>query len=215
MIVPAEMPKGRGMAASAVLLETGTIGLAAALLARPALTPLAALVILGGLASFVVQVRQIVKRKLPPPAALPRPDWATWQTHVAFVWLAVAATAGFVLTLPVAPTLLVGLGWVYGTAGLAGFLAQVVVGIQGRLLPMYGWYRMLESGNLQPPARSAHTLASHGLAKAILLTWALGVPLLAVGLTADLQWMIALGSAVLLAGVALNATQAITIVTAE
>jgi hypothetical protein len=112
-------------------------------------------------------------------------------------------------------TLLVGLGWIYGTAGLAGFLAQVVVGIQGRLLPMYGWYRMLESGNLQPPARSAHTLASHGLAKAILLRWALGVPLLAVGLTAGLQLMIALGSAVLLAAVALNATQTITIVTAE
>src|SRR5262245_21748756 len=55
MIVPAEMPKGRGMAVSAVLLETGTIGLAAALIARPRLTPLAALVIVGGLAAFVGQ----------------------------------------------------------------------------------------------------------------------------------------------------------------
>lgn len=215
MIVPAEMPKGRGMAASAVLLEAGTIGLAAALIARPTLTPLAALVILAGFAAFVVQVRQIVTRKLPPPPALPRPDWATWQTHVAFTWLIVAAISGLVLTLPVSPAILVGLGWVYGTAGLAGFLAQIVVGIQGRLLPMYGWYRMMESGNMQPPARSAHTLASHGLAKAILLTWAFGVPLLGAGLTANLQLAIALGSAVLLAGVALNATQAITIVTAE
>lgn len=215
MILPAEMPKGRGMAASALLLEAGTIGLAGALIARPALTPLAALVILGGFASFVVQVRQIVQRKLPPPAALPRPDWATWQTHIAFIWLAVAAISGLVLTLPVSPAVIIGLGWIYGTAGLAGFLAQIVVGIQGRLLPMYGWYRLLEGGNMQPPARSAHTLASHGIAKAILVTWAVGVPLLAVGLTVDLQLAIALGSAVLLAGVALNATQAIGIVNAE
>ena len=32
---------------------------------------------------------------------------------------------------------------IYGTAGLLGFLAQIVVGIQGRLLPLHGWYRVL------------------------------------------------------------------------
>jgi hypothetical protein len=85
MIVPTEMPKGRAMATSAVLLEAGTLGLAFALLERPAWSPVAALVIIAGLASFVRQVRHIVNRTLPPPPALPRPDWATWQTHIAFV----------------------------------------------------------------------------------------------------------------------------------
>jgi hypothetical protein len=215
MIVPARMPTGRAMATSAVLLEVGTIGLAVALISRPGWTPLGALVLIAGVASFVSQVRKIVAGRLPPPAALPRPDWATWQTHVAFVWLMVAASAGLLLTLPVPPAWVIALGWIYGTAGLVGFLAQIVVGIQGRLLPLYGWYRMMERGNMRPASRSAHTLASHGLSKAILMTWTLGVPLLVSGLAAGIDLLIAAGSALLLAGVALNAAQAITIVTAD
>jgi hypothetical protein len=215
MIVPAQMPTGRAMATSAVLLEVGTIGLAVALISRPSWTPLGALVLIAGVASFVSQVRRIVARRLPPPAALPRPDWATWQTHVAFVWLLVAASAGLLLTLRVSPAWVIALGWIYGTAGLVGFLAQIVVGIQGRLLPLYGWYRMMERGNMRPASRSAHTLASHRLSKAILMTWTLGVPLLMFGLAAGIASLIATGSALLLAGVALNAAQAITIVTAD
>jgi hypothetical protein len=209
------MPTGRAMATSAVLLEVGTIGLAVALISRPDWTSLAALVLVAGVASFVSQVRKIVAGKLPPPAALLRPDWATWQTHVAFVWLLVAASAGLLLTLPVPPAWTIALGWIYGTAGLLGFLAQIVVGIQGRLLPLYGWYRMMERENMRPVPRSAHSLASHGLSKAILMTWTLGVPLLISGLAAGINPLIAIGSALLLAGVALNAAQAVTIVTAE
>jgi hypothetical protein len=53
------------------------------------------------------------------------------------------------------------------------------------------------------------------LARAILVTWTAGVPLLLVGLTESRNTFIVLGSAVLLAGIWLNATQVITIVTAE
>jgi hypothetical protein len=74
---------------------------------------------------------------------------------------------------------------------------------------------MMESGDMQPPAKSAHTLSSSGLAKTILLAWTLGVPLLVSGLAADSSWTIAGGSALLLTGVALNATHAITIVTSK
>ena len=213
MIVPAEMPKGRGLAVSAVLLEIGILGLTVALIAGSPVAPLPAVIILAGLASFVAQVRQIIKRKRPPPAALPRPDWATWQTHAAFIWLIVAALSGLALVLPIPPAWTITIGWIYGTAGLVGFLAQIVVGIQGRLLPMYGWYRLMERGDMQPPAVSAHSLASHGLAKAIMITWAAGIPMLAIGLAAGILPAIAAGSGVLLAGVALNATQAVTILT--
>ena len=215
MIVPAEMPTRHTLAASAVLLEAGTIGLAIALITRSPLTPVAAAIIIAGIASFVGQVRQIVRRKLPPPAALPRPDWATWQTHVAFVWLLVAMCAGFLLTLPLPAGWIIQLGWVYGTAGLVGFLAQIVVGIQGRLVPLYGWYRRMESNDMQPPVRSAHALASHGLAKAILIAWTIGVPALVLGLTSGNHVMIGGSCAMLLAGVTLNATQLMTIVSGE
>ena len=215
MIVPAEMPKGRAMATSAILLEVGTIGLAFALVWQPGSSPVAALVIIAGLASFVTQVRNIVKRKLPAPAALPRPDWATWQTHVAFGWLLIAASAGLCLTLPIPPAWRIALGWIYGTAGLVGFLAQIVVGIQGRLLPLFAWYRMMERRDMQPPARSAHTLANQGVAKAILAAWTLGISLLVAGLAAGSTSTISAGSALLLAGVALNATQVVATVTAD
>ena len=137
------------------------------------------------------------------------------MAHVAFGWLVAAAGTGLLLTLPLSPGWTISLGWIYATAGLIGFLAQIVVGIQGRLLPLHGWYRMMESHHMQTPERSAHTLASHGLAKGILVAWTIGVPVLAVGLTSASRATLAVGCAILLAGVALNAMQVLTIATAE
>jgi hypothetical protein len=211
MIVPAPMPSGSSMALSAVLLELGVLSIVVFLLQSSPWVPAAALAIVAGLAAFVHHVRVIVRHKLPPPAALPRPDWATWQTHVAFVWLVIAATAGVLLSLTDSAARMISLGWIYGVAGLVGFLGQVVMGIQGRLLPLHGWYRRFEAGGLTPPDRSAHTLASPSLAMWILITWAAGVPLLATGLVMAASVLISLGSALLLAGVCLNAAQAITI----
>lgn len=207
MIVPAAMPTGSSMATSAVLLETGVVVLAVALMTGSKWTALGALLIVAGLSSFVARVRTIVKRRLPPPAALPRPDWATWQTHAAFVWLIVAAVLGVLLAIPVQTPWTVELGWLCGTLGLIGFLAQVVVGIQGRLLPMHGWIRAFEAGGMQPPARSVHTLAHPLLTRLIFLMWTLGVLSLAAGLVATSTRVIATGSGLLLCGVLLSALQ--------
>jgi len=215
MIVPAAMPTRTSMAYSAVLLEAGILVLAVGLVRHSAATLPGAILILAGFGSFLAHVRDIVKHKLPPPAALPRPDWATWQTHVAFGWLLLTAITGLVLTLPVSLAWTMRIGWIYGTAGLLGFLAQIVVGIQGRLLPLHGWYRVLVSEGMQPPRRSAHSLASHRLARWILLAWTFGLPLLAGGLALSLLPLVRLGSAVLLAGVMLNAAQATVIATAQ
>ena len=100
------------------------------------------------------------------------------------------------------------LGWLYGTLGLIGFLAQIVVGIQGRLLPMHGWYRAFEAGGMQPPARSVHTLA-HPLADAIDLPDVdARCALTRHRAGCSEHPVIATGSALLLAGVVLNAVQA-------
>jgi hypothetical protein len=213
MIVPAAMPTSRTLATSAVLLQIGTVALSVGLLRSSRWIPAAAAVILAGLAAFVNHVRGIVRHKLPPPAALPRPDWATWQTHAAFAWLLVAAAAGVALTLPLPAEWMIPLGWTYGVAGLIGFLAQVVMGIQGRLLPLHGWYRMLDAADATPPGRSAHTLASPALARMILIAWSAGVPLVAAGLVLTAGPLLSVGSGLLLAGVVLNAAQATTIAT--
>jgi hypothetical protein len=215
MIVPAAMPKGRSLAWSAVLLEIGVITLAIGLVRHSWMTSAGALIIVAGLAAFVRQVRRIIGQRRPPPAALPRPDWATWQTHGAFAWLIVAAICGLLLVLPLPFAWMIPLGWVYGVAGLVGFLAQVVIGIQGRLLPMHAWYRQLQAAGGKPPARSMHTFADPSLAKWMLFSWASGVPALASGLATASSPVIALGAALLLAGVALSAAQGLTVISAS
>ncbi len=207
MIVPAAMPTGSSMAASAILLQAGVSVLVVALISGSSWTAIGAFLIVAGLISFVTRVRRIVAKRLPPPAALPRPDRATWQTHVAFGWLLVAAVIGLWLAMPGQRRWLVELEWLYGTLGLVGFLAQIIVGIQGRLLPMHGWYRAFEAGGMRPPARSVHTLADPRLTRMIFLTWTLGVPSLAIGLVATNPRSIATGSILLLGGVLLNAVQ--------
>lgn len=214
MIIPAEMPRGSALASSAILLEAGTSALACSLITGRGQTMWGAVLIVLAIASFVTQMRRMAIRTLPKPAALPRPDWATWQALMAFVWLLIAVVAG--LLLPRAgPDRIVRLEWIYGGAGLVGFLAQVVVGVQGRLLPLYSWYRLMEHGGMRPPTRSAHTLANHGLAKAIFLAWTLGVPPLLWGLTANVAPWIAAGGALLLAGVVCNAVQMALVVRAR
>jgi len=207
MIVPAAMPSGSSLATSAILLQAGVGVLVVALISGSSWTAVGALFIVAGLVSFVARVRSIVAKRLPRPPALPRPDWATWQTHVAFVWLLVAAAIGVRLAMPGHTPWLVELQWLYGTVGLIGFLAQIIVGIQGRLLPMHGWYRAFEAGGMQPPARSVHTLADPRLTRLIFLTWTLGVPSLAAGFVAANPRAIATGSVLLLGGVLLNALQ--------
>lgn len=212
MIVPAAMPTGASLATSAVLIQTGVVVLALTLVRGSAWTAAGALLIVAGLASFVMHVRMVLKHRLPPPAALPRPDWATWQTHVALVWLLVASGLGLFLSFPGSTARLLTWGWIYGTAGLIGFLAQVIVGMQGRLLPMHAWYGAFEAGGFKPPPRSAHTLASPVLARAIFIAWTIGVPALAFGLARATPVVTAAASAILFAGVVLGAVQSVRMV---
>jgi hypothetical protein len=211
MIVPARMPDRASMAMSAVLLEAGLGVLVVALLAESWWTIAGAVLIVAGLASFVAHVREMLRHRLPPPAALVRPDWATRQTHVALVYLLMAALLGVALALATSPGAIVTLGWIYGTVALVGFLTQVIVGMQGRLLPLHAWYREFETGGFNPPARAAHGLPSPRLARAIFFGWLLGVPLLAAGLPLRMSYLIAAGSVLLLAGVVLSAAQAVAI----
>jgi hypothetical protein len=214
MILPAAMPTRSTLAVSAVLLEAGVLVLAAALLQQSAWAIAGGFLVVAGFASFAMQVHAMVGHRLPPPAALPRPDWATRQTHVALASVLIAAPAGLVLLLPIPETWIGRLAWIYGTFGLVGFLTQIVTGIQGRLLPMHAWYRAFEAGGLQPPTQSAHVLASQTLSKYACITWGIGVAVLAAGLAAQVHATISTGAALLLAGVVLNLAQGVHIVRA-
>lgn len=204
MMLPATMPTGRTLALSALLIEGGLVVLVVALLGAPAWVPLGAGLITAGLASFVVQIRRTLKRRLPRPPALPRRDWSTWQTHAALLWLLGATGLGVALSVGVPDDRRLTLMWTYGVAGLVGFLAQIVVGMQGRLVPLYAWYRG-RAAQGAPPERAANALPSPRFARPIFLAWGLGVPLLAWGLAFEGRLAIRTAAALLLAGVSLGA----------
>ena len=203
MILPAAMPAGRSLAASAVLIEAGLAVLVFALLARPGVAWAGALLILAGLVSFVAHIRRTAARRLPRPPALPRRDWSTWQAHAAFIWLLVAAGLGTALASGVADGYRLQVMWIYGIAGLVGFLAQIVTGMQGRIVPLYAWYRAFAAKGA-PPERGANALPSAAFAGPIFASWSLGVPLLAWGLPAGHHVAIRLAALCLLGGVVLG-----------
>jgi hypothetical protein len=205
MIVPAAMPTGAALVVSAVLLESGLAVLVTALILAPSGVLPGAGLIVAGLATFIIRIRRTLKHRMPRPPALPRRDWSTWQTHAAFAWLLVAVGLGITLASGMAAERRLTLMWAYGVAGLVGFLAQIVAGMQGRLVPLYAWYRGFAAKGA-PPARGANTLPAPGFACPLFLTWGIGVPVLAWGLAAGLPPLIRAGAISLLAGVLLGAT---------
>lgn len=200
MFLPAAMPTGSGMAVSAILLEAGAAGLAWALTLGHPTWPWT-LVVIAGFGAFFGQVRGMLGARRPRPVELPRPDWSTWQTHVALTCLIVAMALGIALG---AGARTPALTWAYGTIGLVGFAAQMVVGIEGRLLPLHAWYRAMQRG-AGLPARSAHRLVQPAFARAVLAAWLVGLPLLTAGLARQAAALVAIGALALLVATVLNA----------
>lgn len=200
MMLPAAMPTGAGLATSAVLIEAGLLVLVVALLEGSMWTVAGWLLIFAGLVSFSRQMRGSVSRRMPRPPALPARDWSTWQAHAALLWLLLAVTVGGFLSAAQSTSARVPWMWVYGVAGLVGFLGQIITGIQGRLVPFYAWYRAFAAFG-RPPATAANSLPSAAFAKTIFLAWLTGLPPLAVGLAWNRPPLVAGGSLVLAFGV--------------
>lgn len=201
MMLPAAMPKGGPPWLSALFVESGLLLLVPSLLWPSRLLIAGAALIVIGIATFLLVMRRTARLRLPRPPALPARDWSLWQIHGAFVWLAAAATLGAVLVLGPGPNLTA--LWLYGAAGLLGFLGQIIAGMQGRLVPFDAWLRVAADG--VRPARAAHSLIAPSLAAFVCLTWTAGVPLLAVGLATGAPWMRSTGAGTLTAGVAAGA----------
>lgn len=203
MMLPAAMPAGRSLALSAILLQIGLVVLAISLVLNAGREWLGALFIVGGVVSFVAHVRRMVARRLPRPPALPTRDWSTWQIHLALTWLLVAVASGVVLSIGAPESYRLPLMWTYGVTGLVGFLAQMVAGMQGRLVPLYAWYRAYAATGT-PPGRAAHALPSSAFARSIFLCWTAALPLFVWGLARADQFAIRAGALALLAGVGLG-----------
>ncbi len=203
MIFPSKMPAGWTIYASAILLETGVLGLFAALLTSSAWAIAFGLAIAAGLATFGGHIVWMLRRLAARPPGARGPDFAVLHAAAAGTSLAAAVAIG--LTLLVAPpsVRMLHAAAAYGVLGLVGFLAQMVVAMEARLLPMATWFWMYaESGDQEPPP-SPHVMRDRVLQAIVFGAWCVGVPSLAAGMYLESATWVALGGWTLFAGVAI------------
>jgi len=181
MTLPSKMPSGRSMFPSAVLLETGVLGLFVTLLVRSVWTPLFGILIVAGLGVFIGHVASMVKSPAPKPPAAPTIDFAVLHTATAGVSLVVAAAIGLTLLVAPASPRMLHAAAAYGVFGIVGFLAQMVVAMEVRLLPLAAWYWAYARSEFRAAPGSPLLMRDRSLQTIVFMGWAFAVPALAAG----------------------------------
>jgi hypothetical protein len=207
MVLPAAMPPESRLWTTAVLLQVGVTGLFVALLTRSSLLWIFAFVSVGGFAAFLSHAMWMLRHPKPRPPAIRTPDPAVLHAASAFLSLAIASTLGCWLAIAPVSSATPRIAAAYGAVGLGGFLTQIVVAMEGRLLPIFAWYwAFARSGGA--PVPSPHVMPWRPGQLGVWLLWQIGVPSLACGMALDVAAWVRAGAWALLAATILNALQA-------
>ena len=206
MVLPAAMPGGAGPLASVLLLEAGALALFATLAFAAPLVPAAALLAVLGVAAFISRVVWMLRHRRPAPTGRPRAEPSVGHVLQAFAYLVLALALGLYLAVaePAEATLRVAMA--YGVFGLVGCLAQLVVGVEARIVGMAAWLQGYVAREYREEPPSLHGAASLPLQLAGLALWAFGVPLLAAGLALDRPSLTSAAAVGLALAVILNGT---------
>ena len=202
MVLPSAMPRGAAALASPLLVQAGSWGLALSLLFAKAAVPWCAAVVLAGIALFLSRVVFMLANRRPPPSARPRPDWTLAHVLQSLAYLVVACALGAFLAWAPTSDASLRMAFAYGVAGLLGFLCQLVVGIEARLLPLSAWLQGFAGGGYREAPPSMHTAVPRGATVATVALWSAGVPSLAAGLSLDRNLWTSVGAWSLAAAVA-------------
>src|SRR5262249_48960585 len=89
----------------------------------------------------------------------------------------------------------------YGVLGLVGFLAQTVVAMEARLLPMVMWFWAYRESGYRVAPPSPFAMRDRMLQAVVFVGWTISVPALATGLFLDSARLVATGAWSLLAAV--------------
>ena len=211
MVLPAASPKGRTLWISAVLLEAGTVGLFFSLLLRSRLVSAFAVVVAAGFAAFAYHVVWMLRRPRAAPPGLRRPDPAVLHAAASFASLGIASALGVWLTIAEPSSAMLRVAMAYGVFGLVGFLGQIVVGMEGRLLPIFAWYWAYANSGYKGPVPSPHEMPWRNGQELVFVLWLFGVPALAGGLAFDAVPFVRAGAWCLLAATFLDAVNVISI----
>jgi hypothetical protein len=213
MILPSKMPSGRSLYVSAVLLEIGVLGLFGSLLVRSTASAVFAAIVVAGLASFGVHVVRMQLRRMPRPFGAPRIDFAVLHATSAGVSLSVAMVLGINLVLRPLSARMLSAAAAYGVLALVGFLAQMVVAMEARLLPMAVWFWAYAAAGYRTAPPSPHSMRDRRLQAIVASGWTIGVPLLAVGMFRTSATMVGGGASALAAAMAVATIDNVCVVT--
>jgi len=204
MYLPSKPVKGARPWVSLVLVETGVLGLALAFFFDPELTRIFAVLIVAGFLVFFSNVVSMLRNRVPAARKLVRPDVGMIQTGLALLCLLIATGIGLFLVF--SDYLKTDWVMVYGVLGLIGFLGQIVLGIGMRLLPMYAWLGSWAASGYTTLPKPPYQTPVRVLQWGVLVTWAVGIPVLAYGLFAKEAFrVISAGGWILFAGTCLAA----------
>jgi len=206
MTLPAKMPSGRSIYASAILLEIGVLGLFTTLLFRSAWALLFGVSIAAGIAVFAGHVAWMLRHPAARPADAPRIDFGVLHAAAAGLSLVAATAIGLsLLVLPMSPRTLHAAA-AYGVLGLVGFLAQMVVAMEARLVPLVTWFWAYAGSGYRVAPPSPHRMRDRSLQAVVFGAWTIGVPALATGMALESALLVALGGWALFVGVAIATT---------
>jgi hypothetical protein len=208
MVLPAEMPRGRRLWATAWLLEIGVAGLFVALLLRTAAVAVFAVIVVAGIAVFLSTVARMVAHPRPRPPAIRTPDPAILHAGAAMLSLLIACALGLWLAVSPVSAWTPAIATVYGVFGLVGFLAQMIVGMEGRLLPVFSWYWAFANSGYKGPVPAPHEMPWRPAQLVVVALWWFGVPSLAWGLAAGSIGWLRLAAWTLTAATAFDTVQA-------
>ena len=211
MVLPARMPSGATLYVSALLLQSGAWGLFVTRLLQGRTTWPFAVAIVGGFAVFLADVVWMFRHQLPRPPAIRTPDPAVLHAAAALLSLTGACMIGLRLTTTEMSEPTLRLAMIYGVLGLVGFLAQMVVAMKGRLLPLFAWYWAFANAGQRGPVPSPHDMPWRPAQYLVVALWWLGVPALAAGLAFGLVALVTTAAGALLAATILDSAQAVTI----
>ncbi len=199
MVLPAAMPAGRSLHLSALFLEAGALGLFAGFLLGGRFLLPSAFVSIAGFAVFFFKVRWMLANRRRRPRWLRLPDHGVRHAFLALSYALLSALLGVALSILPRTDGTLRAAAVYGVCGLVGFLCQMVLGMQTRILPMFAAFHANRSATCETPPITPREMGDPWLQAAVFVLWAAGVPLLAAGMGARTAAIVGTGGLLLLA----------------